>query len=506
MSKKLLAVVILVSVGIVVFGWMRAIHSAVPAEEGAADQQRLIVISDIASFKKLQEPPVVFNHGKHVTALEQEGCGQCHPYDEKDVERLIFQYPKDRKETSRRQLLNAYHGNCVGCHNERLKQGENAGPIACGECHTPDRPEDWIRPVTFDYGIHYKHEKAMEKKCETCHHIYDEEQKKLIYKEETESSCRDCHRDRDEENRREYRKVAHADCVNCHYVKGKEGKEAGPTACEKCHYELKVPTVKELADIPRPDRKQPKTTLIKAEGAGTKEVFFDHENHQMNTITCRTCHHESMNACETCHTLKGSADGAGITLEEAYHKKTSSWSCTGCHSDQKAAETCAGCHLLMRTDEMSKGVCVVCHTGPVESSPEAAILKGPEELISDNIDAEMKISALEEEYEPSKFPHLEIVKKLTKTSNDNKLSRQFHVKEVTMCQGCHHASAVEPKGALPKCGSCHKATLDSKDLSKPRLLAVYHLQCLGCHEKMHLKEQGCTDCHAEKKSKEPVIC
>ncbi|MFH0813890.1 MAG: cytochrome c3 family protein, partial [Pseudomonadota bacterium] len=49
----------------------------------------------------------------------------------------------------------------------------------------------------------------------------------------------------------------------------------------------------------------------------------------------------------------------------------------------------------------------------------------------------------------------------------------------------------------PRCGSCHKVSFDLEDLIKPRLLAVYHLECLGCHEKMKLK-QGCTDCHAEK--------
>ncbi len=506
MSKKLLAFMVVIGIGaaLLTFGTTWSTQNGEPGPETVSE--RAIAISDVAAFKELQEPSVSFLHGKHVTALQEEGCAACHPNEEKaskgeltkEEERFDFIYPKDRSKTCRRGLLNAYHNGCYGCHSDRLEEGKTAGPIACGECHSPTMPEDWIEPVTFDYGLHYKHEKAMDKKCEFCHHSYDEAQKTLVYKEETEASCRDCHRQDTEENRRAYRKVAHADCVNCHYQKGKEGKEAGPTACEKCHLELKVPTVKELAEIPRPDRKQPKTTLIKAEGAETKEVFFDHENHQMQTITCRTCHHETLNKCETCHTLKGTAEGANITLEEAYHSGSSAWSCAGCHTEQKSAETCSGCHLLRPTDEMNKKVCVVCHTGAVEEVPQAPMLSSPEKLIPEDTDAEIKISILEDEYEPSKFPHLNIVKKLTQMSNDNKLSRQFHIEETTMCMGCHHASAVEPKTAVPACGSCHKPAFSFQEPAKPRLLAVYHLQCFGCHEKMNLKKE-CTDCHAEKK-------
>lgn len=498
MSKKLLAFVMVVGVSVVMalFGITWSIQtddkpSPAPANEKA------IVISDTAPFQGLREPQVTFLHGKHVAALPEEGCAACHPSDEKDKGRYNFVYPKDRDERSQRALLNSYHENCYGCHTKRLEEKKEAGPIACGECHLPEKPEAWVKPVVFHYGIHNKHVQATEKKCELCHHTYNDQEKKLEYKEGTESSCRDCHRNQNEENRRAFRKVAHADCLNCHLRKQKEAKEAGPTACEKCHLELKVPTVKELTEVPRPDRKQPKTTLIKAEGAGTKEVFFDHQNHEMNTTTCRTCHHETMGSCKTCHTLQGSPEGKGVTLEEAYHKKTSALSCTGCHTEKQAEQNCAGCHLSMKTDAMNKNVCIVCHIGPVQETPQGPMLSSPENLISDNAKAEVVIDTLQKEYEPSKFPHLNIVKKLTDASNNNKLSRRFHREETTLCQGCHHAGAVEPKSMVPKCGSCHKLSFDRQDLTKPRLLAVYHLQCFGCHEKMNLK-QGCGDCHQEK--------
>jgi hypothetical protein len=494
MRNKLVAFITVIGIVVFLWGMVNRLHSEEAST--AKSPERPLVISDVEPLKKLQEPLVKFYHGKHVAALEKEGCVACHPQDEKS--RFEFHYPKVRNVKNKRSLMNAYHSSCIGCHNERAQKKEKAGPIACGECHVPRDEGQWIKPVEFDYYLHYEHEKANEKKCELCHHIYDEAAKKLVYKKETESSCRDCHRQKDEEKRRSFRKVAHSDCINCHLQKAKEGKKAGPSACEKCHLELKEHTIKEMAEIPRPDRKQPKKVLIKTDGVTMKEVFFDHSNHEMNSRTCRTCHHETLNACKKCHTLKGSADGKGITLEEAYHKVSSSWSCNGCHKVQQAEQSCGGCHLLMeRTSSMDKKACVVCHTGPIAERQCKSMLSAAETFMPDTIEQVIKISALEREYEASQFPHLKIVKKLTDISNKNKLSLCFHRNAATMCLGCHHYSSMEPKGKSPRCGSCHKEGFDLQDLSRPRLLAAYHLECLGCHEKMNLKQE-CADCHAEK--------
>ena len=497
MRKKLLAFFIVLGMGMVIVGMSTGQNVRSKITEPETSVERPIIISDIEPLKALEEERVQFYHGKHATKLKDVGCRVCHPYDAQK-NRFDFRYPRERKEDNKRVLINAYHNSCLGCHNERLEKGLPTGPIACGECHKPVSRKEWIKPVVFHYGLHYQHEKVTDKKCELCHHIYDEERKKLVYKQGAESSCRDCHRQNDEKKRRSYRSVAHADCINCHLQRESEGKESGPSNCEGCHVDLKLPAIKELTEIPRPDRKQPKFTTLKVDGAGMPEVFFDHQNHEMNSLTCRTCHHESLEACKNCHTLKGSPEGNGISLEAAYHKENSSSSCKGCHERQKAQERCAGCHLVTRTRKEDKQFCAVCHTGPVQRFQPASPLVSPEAIIPDNVNAVMAISALEQQYEPAKFPHLQIIKKLTEISKGNRLARHFHRQPTTLCMGCHHYGPVEPKSCPPACGNCHKPTFDCEDLNKPRLVAAYHLQCLGCHEKMQL-EQKCTACHAAKK-------
>ncbi len=111
----------------------------------------------------------------------------------------------------------------------------------------------------------------------------------------------------------------------------------------------------------------------------------------------------------------------------------------------------------------------------------------------------MKI--LEQQYEPSTFPHLKIVRKLVEISNDSKVGASFHRNLQTICNGCHHKSNDEAevkKAAPPYCRNCHSITFDAKNMNRPRLLAVYHRQCMGCHAKMGIKAMGCTDCHKQK--------
>ncbi|NIV34748.1 MAG: cytochrome C, partial [Anaerolineae bacterium] len=100
------------------------------------------------------------------------------------------------------EVMDLYHENCIGCHQEIADEGAKAGPVACGDCHL--RQPAYVssrQPFGFDNSLHYRHVKAAKEDCKACHHVYDEVAKELVYVEGKESSCRDCHREETEENR-----------------------------------------------------------------------------------------------------------------------------------------------------------------------------------------------------------------------------------------------------------------------------------------------------------------
>ena len=142
--------------------------------------------------------------------------------------------------------------------------------------------------------------------------------------------------------------------------------------------------------------------------------------------------------------------------------------------------------------------CGRCHTGQKDKLQASAISLGA----VDKIKKDVEIKVLEKEFEPSKFPHQEIIRKLIKISNDSKMAAYFHGNVQTLCDGCHHQSASgaeAQKDTPPNCRNCHMTAYDRQNLNKTKLLSAYHRQCLGCHEKMELeKGRKCTECHKVK--------
>lgn len=89
-------------------------------------------------FENPQRPSVKFPHDAHNSAAELEDrCWYCHHMDgsnpsEDDSSEGIacadcHAVDADAGTTN---LMDAYHGQCITCHEE-----EGKGPIACGECH-----------------------------------------------------------------------------------------------------------------------------------------------------------------------------------------------------------------------------------------------------------------------------------------------------------------------------------------------------------------------------------
>jgi hypothetical protein len=125
--------------------------------------------------------------------------------------------------------------------------------------------------------------------------------------------------------------------------------------------------------------------------------------------------------------------------------------------------------------------------------------KGDQEFSfpEDKIPQDITIDALQEQYEKVVFPHRKIITTLLGYIEGSKVATLMHGTRYLVCQGCHHQT---PGSAQPPlCGSCHSKQFNEKNLYMPRLLAAYHLQCMGCHKEMGIKNlSGCTDCHKEK--------
>jgi len=525
MSKKLLSLFFIVT--IICFTFLIKGVQVYSVENKVVAQKKTenkIIIAHTEIFGKLERPQVVFNHGLHSDAFKKEGCKTCHPVIEEN--KLNFEYlPQGvakviaTRSRDKKSEMNSYHEKCINCHKKRINEGKKAGPVICGDCHVKDLESVRIKyPIfEFDFYYHEKHVKNLKKDCSLCHHIYDKEDEELVCEEGTEQSCYYCHDNQGERGPSlavetritdkkglTVRKVTHSRCLNCHIDYNKKGLKAGPFVCSKCHTG-KFRTVAELAKVTRPDRDQPEKPFINIKNGRMKGILFNHKFHETNAKTCRSCHHETLNACKNCHALTSGPEGKGINIAGAYHDVFSEIGCAGCHKIRKSEKKCAGCHHhLLEMDLQSKGpkktICSLCHSGKREYLiPRQSI--SVSELYAKKVPEKVTIKILEKEYEPTIFPHLKIIKKLVEISNESKMATYFHGNIQTICEGCHHHRRIDAevkKDTPPFCRNCHTIFFDPQNLNRPRLLAVYHRQCMGCHEKMDIKAKGCADCHKEK--------
>lgn len=518
--KKKVFILSLFAVGMLLFMLMKGVkdtHSSSPVEKAVANKGDRLMIAHTEIFGTLERPAVLFDHGLHEKSLKKEGCKTCHPaVTDGD---LLFKYPFSLIIENKNTVKDAYHEKCISCHTKLIEQGKKYGPVTCGECHDRKRAAVKVAyPVSdFDFALHEKHVSRLKGKCDYCHHSYDREDNELVYEQGTEQSCSYCH---DLQARRgpllsaetavtrgkglSLQRVSHDRCVNCHLFYALKQEKTGHLECRQCHSGT-YKTLAQLEKVPRPERDQPKKTHISIEDAKMKEVFFDHEYHEKNARTCRGCHHETLRACKECHTLAGRDEGGRVTIADAYHDLSSQYSCAGCHGRKKTARECSGCHYrLVDVDilagQQKKELCLVCHRGKRGSLPGTRFIS-PASLNTEKVPDKVTIKILEKLYEPSEFPHRKIVAKLIAISNEDKMATAFHREMQTICNGCHHRSSEEAegqKGKPPYCRSCHSFFFDAKNLNKPRLLAAYHRQCIGCHEQMEIRQQGCPDCHKEK--------
>lgn len=499
-QKMIVCFALAAAVGLLVLPLAACKPETAAGKEGGRPD--LILIDGLASFGPLESTPVPFLHDLHAEIVQKEGrdCTACHL---EKAEGILSQKYMRLEDTDRKTVMDVYHDNCLACHKETARSGKPSGPVTCGECHVKTPSVFSTRqPVVMDLSLHARHIDAADGKCDTCHHQYDEAQKKLVYVQGQEVSCRDCHGTVPAENRATFRFVSHESCIACHDEYG-----AGPRDCAGCHDPARQKAIQKLETVPRLDRGQPNQVyLTAAKGdlgrSRMPSVPFDHASHEAAAPTCRTCHHQTLKACTECHPLNEQAEKTVVRLERAMHAAQSAHSCVGCHEAAKFSPNCAGCHGLMGKGALTPFACTRCHAGPPPSEaasglPSGTSLEAQLEPSSLETADMVEISGLSEKFEAVRFAHRRHVEKLETLIASSKLAVRFHGRQDLVCQGCHHHT---PAGQTPpRCQSCHGTRKQESGLLVPTLLAAYHRQCMECHQRMEIATaSSCTSCHDEK--------
>jgi len=484
----------------------------------------IIEIDSMKVFGKLERTSVNYLHQKHTEALEKKNkdCAACH-LSENDPQsgqaRMSTKFMR-LQDTTRQEVMDIYHDNCIACHKETKAAKEKSGPLECGECHRPLTTVASSRqPIGMDKSLHYRHSKAMDQKCEQCHHAYNEKTKTLYYAKDQEGTCRYCHLSETEENRVSLRQAAHVACIDCHRQILAKDETAGPFTCEGCHEPSQQAMIESVKDIPRMKRNQPDFVFVKTSGTDKTQanpltrmnlVPFNHKGHEQYNDSCRVCHHAALTDCQQCHSLQPKKEGGGVTLEQAMHRLNVDQSCVGCHESKQTDPGCVGCHTSFeKKRQQGTAACSTCHMVPKseivgvdqtgEEKMRAARALNSRESVDgtyadDDIPETVTIKAMSDKYEPVKLPHRKIVKTMVAKIQTNQLANYFHYEKGTVCQGCHHNSPAAK--TPPKCISCHGQPFNAKDPFKPGLMAAYHRQCMECHEAMGIAKPVATDCTA----------
>ncbi len=483
-----------------------------------------------------QMPEVTFPHDRHTEALPTPSCEKCHLKKKADFQ-FKFKRLEDLGYFNEKEL---YHGQCIGCHDEFYSQEKKSGPRTgqCRQCHAKTPPYVNIaQPFGMDRSLHYRHiiaesivpEKGFDRKadgnCSACHHEYDKALKKTVYAKGKEGTCRYCHKSQNTQEARSFKTAAHQDCLNCHIQMAATGIKAGPFYCSPCHDPAQQKGIAKLEDIPRINRNQPDAALMSLwvkDAAATgkpsllfvRPVAFNHLAHEKKVSLCRTCHHESMESCVSCHTRTGDTKGKFVTLDHAMHASASSVSCIGCHRNQTVSKDCAGCHAQKNKGRVDDKTCASCHSisrqslDPLPANKEmtAEIAKSkvihhqkPTRIPDDQIPDKVLISIMADQYEGVTMPHRQIVSALFKRTENSGLASFFHNEPTSLCRGCHHYSPSAE--AFPKCASCHELSSKDDGGTKPGLMGAYHGQCIACHQQMGIEKPAATDCSACHKKK-----
>lgn len=406
--------------------------------------------------------------------------------------------------------------NCAACHHPVEKPiSPNLKADSCRSCHpasaqerSADRPN---QPLFADVA---------HKKCISCHQALGPQEARAL-------TCNSCH---DAKTKAGYAKLASPPRLEAGQP------DAVMMGLPKTVADSSVPEVPPALRGAAPDKKLDAATATQP---SMPPVVFDHKRHEATAENCTSCHHNTLQKCSTCHTPQGSPKGKNVTQSTAMHMPDSSRTCVGCHEARKTATpACASCHGGMPVK--AKPNCESCHQ-PLDgrkASPADPAMRGhlppgvPEHQLHDampgmipgamtgytaqkalaeraktpapdysNIPEKIVLGLLSDEFEPSVFPHREIVEKLAAGIKETAPGMAwFHSSPNALCASCHHNSP--PSATPPSCVSCHAksatANVPATPDDRPLLKVAYHQQCMSCHTRMDIKPAAtdCAGCHA----------
>jgi hypothetical protein len=359
-------------------------------------------------------------HYRHIRA-SKEKCDQCHHEYDPKTKKLIYEKGKEascrdchRKETeeNRNSMRLVSHWACVGCHQTKLSEKVDTGPVNCGGCHDSEKqraikkldkvprlarnqpdialvgppaldlPLSKMNTVPFDHKAHEGyattcrvcHHESL-KACKECHTLAGDEKGKGVTLEranhETKSnhSCLGCHE----------RKKLEPSCVGCHGLL-KQGSFAEST-CQKCHGGPRPddPIIEQTpkedlsrfmpqdvqASLSFPEKEIPKEVTIKVLAKEYKPAVFPHRKiidklreHVGNSPLASRFHGHEDVVCMACHhhspmgtrpPLCGSCHGRPPKQENLFMPGL-----LGAYHIQ-----CMGCHLGMGLEKPAS--CTGCH-------------------------------------------------------------------------------------------------------------------------------------------------
>ncbi len=100
---------------------------------------------------------------------------------------------------------------------------EDMQAVDNGQFDHPQRP-----PAVFQHDTH--NENAGIDDCNECHHLHDDQGRKLEGESSEDQQCSECHEPQDKGVRPGLMKAYHLNCKGCHLQERK-----GPILCAQCH-------------------------------------------------------------------------------------------------------------------------------------------------------------------------------------------------------------------------------------------------------------------------------